>query len=633
MAVLALLSGLALVGLWRVYREHKLLWSALMLHLLLFVPIPLVRFTLSGRLNDSAQGRHLLFPAGPALAALLLAGWLAWVRPNWRQRLALSAAALMLAWGVAHLGYLWWAYPPPLPVRTTPSPAMRPEHPTQLKFGDTVELAGYQAKPSDSGMTLQLELLWRSLAQAWEDYQTEITLVDSYGQTQLRWISQPAAGRFPVRAWQPGDVVRDTLFIPLAGLPADTYTLTLRLLGWDSPLPAAHAETVVLTKLDLSAPPSLSQVALWQADKIVKGYVPAYRYRATIPVTLPQPAAVALVGPAEQSFTPLAEAGPLRIFMVDYHWPSGEYRLQLDGRETDLTLKVDNFSRNFTPPPTMAHPVQANFANQIELLGYDLPTRRVQAGSGLPLVLYWRGLTQMREDYTIFVQLLDAALQRRGGYDRLPRENYNTYLWVPGEVVDDGFAVPVAADAPDGVYTVRVGWYRQRYGQAESLPLVQPDQPLPETSVVIGPVKVGGPPAGVVVKAFEPDYPLKVDLGGTIGLRGYDLAQTQDSLQLALYWTSLKVTDSAYTVFVHVRDAAGQTVSQADHPPANGQYPTLLWDAGEVIPDRFSLRLPGELKLDRYQIWVGLYQPDTGARLPIPETADNSLLLTEVTIE
>ena len=71
--------------------------------------------------------------------------------------------------------------------------------------------------------------------------------------------------------------------------------------------------------------------------------------------------------------------------------------------------------------------------------------------------------------------MLDSQQNARGGYDRLARENYSTLLWAPGEIITDGFAVPVAADAPDGIYTLSLGWYREVDGQAASLPILDPE--------------------------------------------------------------------------------------------------------------------------------------------------------------
>ena len=656
---LALFCSLAIGGLAWGYRRklllNKAIWYTFILHVLLFLPLPLLRFVLSRRLNDAAQGRHLLFPAGPAIVVLVMVGWLAWFRPQWRNRVALITAGLMMIWAIGHLLYLGLAYPPPLPVRTTPGPQVQVEQPSQVNFGDVLMLTGYQTKLINHGMVLQVDLLWRSLNQAWEDYRTEITLVDRRKQPQLRWMSHPDNGRFPVRAWQPGDIVRDTLYIPLQGLAPGDYEIQLRLPGWNEPLSSTQGEVVTLTSVTLGNIPQLTTTALWRQGKMVaeessayslaSSFPPllassprpvTYRYRSTIPVTLPQPADAVLIGPDGQSWMPVTDLGQLAIFMVEYNWPSGVYRLQIDAATTDLRLQVDNFDRrpggwNFTPP-AMMYTVQANFADQIKLLGYDLPLRRVKAGDGIPLVLYWQSLTQIREDYTIFVQLLDANQERRGGYDRFPRETYNTYLWAPGEVVDDGFAAPVDNDAPNGVYTIRLGLYRQEAGQAIPLPLMREGHPLDETSVVIGPIKVGGPPAGLVVESISPEYPLNITLGETIALRGYDLTTTPTKLGLDLYWQSLRPTNVDYTVFVHLRDHIGQVVAQIDGPPVQGEYPTSLWDSEELIAAPFVLDLPPGLEPGVYQLFVGLYDPLTGLRLTVPQTADHSILLTEINL-
>lgn len=649
---IALVFGVALVGLWQVYRQvspllhnpnpqtwpNRAVWLGLALNILLFFPLPLLRFALSGRLNDAAQGRHLLFPAGPAIIALLLAGGLVWVRPRWRDGAALLAGGLMLVWGVGHLLYLWSAYPPPLPVRTTPGPQLELENPLRVNFADILQLRGYQTRQINDNSVLQVDLLWQSLAQAWEDYQTELTLTNEQGHPRLRWLSHPAEGRFPVRAWQPGDGVRDTLYLPLSGLPVGEYMLQLRLLGWEKPLVSPQGETITLTTITLAENLPPASLALWQRGQALTS-APVYRYRETIPVTAPATSSiVSLVGPDEQPRGPLTESGALSLFIVDYDWPSGYYQVYLDGAASDLGLWVENFDtrRNngwtFTPPQ-MTHPVQANFANQIELLGYDLPLRQVEAGEGIPLVLYWRGLAHMRQDYTIAVQLLDADLQRRGGYDRFPRETYHTYLWVPGEVVADGFAVPVAPDAPQGVYTIRVGWYAQTEGQVTPLPLVQEGQPLEETSVVIGPLKVGGPPPGVVAQTIHPENSTTVKFGEVIALSGYDLAQGEATLRLTLYWQSLQQTEINYTSFVHIRNQAGEIVAQLDQPPTAGVYPTSLWSPGETIPDEVIIPLPTSLPPGEYTVAVGLYDLHSGQRLPIAGSVDNSLQLSTLVLK
>ena len=77
--------------------------------------------------------------------------------------------------------------------------------------------------------------------------------------------------------------------------------------------------------------------------------------------------------------------------------------------------------------------------------------------------------------------------------------------------------------------------------------------------------------------------------------------------------------DKDYTVFIHGIDKAGIVVAQADGQPANGDYPTSYWLAGEVVRDSHSIQWPAQV--DRIE--VGLYDLASGARLhPAGEPGD-----------
>ena len=92
--------------------------------------------------------------------------------------------------------------------------------------------------------------------------------------------------------------------------------------------------------------------------------------------------------------------------------------------------------------------------------------------------------------------------------------------------------------------------------------------------------------------------------------------------------------DSAWAVFIHLVDAAGQIVAQADAIPAGGERPTTGWRRGEYITDSYRLTLPPGLPAGDYRLNVGLYNPDDGTRPPVTlEGAlqpDNQLTLTTV---
>jgi hypothetical protein len=67
-------------------------------------------------------------------------------------------------------------------------------------------------------------------------------------------------------------------------------------------------------------------------------------------------------------------------------------------------------------------------------------------------------------------------------------------------------------------------------------------------------------------------------------------------------------------VFVHVIDASGNIVAQIDRLPADGEYPTRIWQASEKIVDELPLPMEN-LPAGRYTIVVGMYAADTGERL------------------
>jgi hypothetical protein len=94
-----------------------------------------------------------------------------------------------------------------------------------------------------------------------------------------------------------------------------------------------------------------------------------------------------------------------------------------------------------------------------------------------------------------------------------------------------------------------------------------------------------------------------------------------------VYWRSEAPLPLDYTTFVHVLNAAGETVAQKDQPPLNDAYPTSLWDLGEIIADTIDVPLPVDLPAGEYSLVIGMYDFNTGARLAIPDRPDNSLTL------
>ena len=101
-----------------------------------------------------------------------------------------------------------------------------------------------------------------------------------------------------------------------------------------------------------------------------------------------------------------------------------------------------------------------NFEDKIALLAVNLPDSVLQPGGLLDVTLTWQALVPLAEDYTVFVQVLDANDQLVGQIDSWPVQGtFPTSQWTPGEIVEDRHQVQLASEMPPGQYRVQVGFY------------------------------------------------------------------------------------------------------------------------------------------------------------------------------
>jgi 4-amino-4-deoxy-L-arabinose transferase-like glycosyltransferase len=134
----------------------------------------------------------------------------------------------------------------------------------------------------------------------------------------------------------------------------------------------------------------------------------------------------------------------------------------------------------------------------------------------------------------------------------------------------------------------------------------------------------------------NPGTSLAANFDNQLALQGYDLTWQEGGpksrqLSLVLYWQALRPIPYDYTVFVHLRDAAGRNVAQADHLPLAPVYPPTLWPVGETIRERSVLTLPEGIATGTYDLWIGLYRLDTLERLPVVGGgSEDSIRLREV---
>jgi hypothetical protein len=131
-----------------------------------------------------------------------------------------------------------------------------------------------------------------------------------------------------------------------------------------------------------------------------------------------------------------------------------------------------------------------------------------------------------------------------------------------------------------------------------------------------------------------PMTPLSVRFGPLIHLVGYELTTPErapgETIEVILYWRAFGYLDRQYTIFMHVRDAAGETVAGWDMMPRYNTFPTTDWPLVERIDDVHIVPLAQDLPPGEYTVALGMYDWATGVRLPA--YARSGELLAEATV-
>jgi hypothetical protein len=112
-----------------------------------------------------------------------------------------------------------------------------------------------------------------------------------------------------------------------------------------------------------------------------------------------------------------------------------------------------------------------------------------------------------------------------------------------------------------------------------------------------------------IVATFES----KVGLGASV--LDSDKVVPGHPLTFQLVWVGIAPTPEDFTVFVHLRNAANETIAQSDGQPIAGSFPTSQWQRGDVVYDRRSLDLPAKTPPGTYHLIAGLYRRETLKRL------------------
>jgi uncharacterized membrane protein len=296
----------------------------------------------------------------------------------------------------------------PTPFYTFTQPDTLPDHQLPLDFGDVIRLHGYSLH-FNRQEEVQVTVDLEPLQPLARDMQPVLYLLNATGHvTGATTDLQPTLVWFPPDQWPVGETVRVHFnTLPWYTRETETYGLALGV---------------------------ISGPDVWDVSR---------RRRPTI--TQPNEFITRL--PADGTLVELAQIGQV------WGMPEG-----------------GPVVRQYTAP-RLPHSLDANFADQIKLLGHTMPKiADTGEAQSLTLTLYWQAVNTP-ENLTRFVQFVGPDGQIYGQNDSIPDYgNYPIHLWQPSEVVAETVTLPIQTERPAGNYTLHIGLYRTDTGQR--LPLI-----------------------------------------------------------------------------------------------------------------------------------------------------------------
>ena len=126
-------------------------------------------------------------------------------------------------------------------------------------------------------------------------------------------------------------------------------------------------------------------------------------------------------------------------------------------------------------------------------------------------------------------------------------------------------------------WLVLAWWWRRRLAAVVTLALL----------IIVG--LVGG--QALHAPAAPAVQPLDVNLGSKIGLQGFALDKSGDTLAVHLVWLAREPMEESYKVFIHVIDDQGKLLAQVDSRPQGYASNTNRWIPGQMVADRFEVRV------------------------------------------
>ena len=264
---------------------------------------------------------------------------------------------------------------------------------------------------------------------------------------------------------------------------------------------------------------------------------------------------------------------------------------------------------------SISYPLQHTFFDGLQLAGLGQLEPAAQPGKLFHLSLWWQKIAAVTSDSQVTFYLESQnhppiALQS----ERQPLiVGYPLPQWPMNQPYRAVYPLRIPTTVESGDYQLTLALSDSADGTAlEKHPLV----PL---TVEARPHKF---------EAIPLPYTRQEVFGNSIRLLSFDVTVTADNnLTVRLQWQSQQSLTTDYKTFLHLVDKSGNIQAQSDVIPGQGNAPTSSWVVGEIIEDKILLPLPPDLSLQQaYDLIIGLYNSETGERLPVG-SSDHATLI------
>ncbi len=159
--------------------------------------------------------------------------------------------------------------------------------------------------------------------------------------------------------------------------------------------------------------------------------------------------------------------------------------------------------------------------------------------------------------------------------------------------------------------------FEDAQSQLEQASVVQPDDPQGSEDMRKAKVRL----FRQAYAAWDARHSFWSNVGQVLALLHHDVRISAEGpnqlVDVTLWWGTLEEMERDYTAFVHLVDQEGHILAQEDRLLLQDDLPTSYWLAGSVARKQYQLQLGSDTAPGDCLLKVGLYDWETGERLPV----------------